>query len=617
MSVVPRDDSLSIDDKRKIDQICTRFEEEWLAGQRPVLEQFVQQIHPAAQAVLLGELLLLELDYRRSLKERCAPEEYLQRFPRLRAVIGAAFDSAKDRAVPIRFLPGTKIGRYEVRNTLGSGAFAVVYLAWDKQLQRDVAVKIPHRFLLANPAARKRFLSEARTVARLRHPGIVALYDVAELPDDETIYLVMQYIPGESLRRRLAVGPLPPQQAGDIAAKVADAIAAAHCAGIFHRDLTPSNILLDEQGDPCVCDFGLALHADDQRERRGECAGTLAYMAPEQIRGEAHHLDGRADIWALGVIHYEMLTGQAPFSGRHRHEVLEEILHRDPRPPRQLDTNIGRDQERVCLRCLAKTPSERFATAGDVAEALRAAGRPHRFSRWSLFVAAVVAICGLGIALGWLGSHRDEPRKSALLPLGATLDVRVWGMQSPYRQGVKAVEPVALPLRNGDRVRVRVQLNQPAYIYVVWLDAAGTVAPVYPWTRGQWDQRPAQEKPRIDLALPGRQDRGWLVRVEKDGLESLLLLARRSPLPQEVNLRDLLADVGHSSLEKTAAAFEFHGGRPHLSREAAKPSTQRPLDLGHAVRIPDPVLQMQRRTAEVLQPHFELIRAVSLPVQGE
>ena len=285
-------------------------------------------------------------------------------------MIRAAFETAYQREAVARFVPGTRIGRYEVRRMLGSGAFAIVYLAWDGQLEREVAVKVPHRFLLCDDQARQRFLEEARTIARLRHPRIVALHDAGKL-DDGTIYLVMQHIAGSSLRDVLRAERLSLAESGEIAAKVADAMAAAHCAGVFHRDLKPGNILLDEDREPHVCDFGLAVQVENQRERQGECAGTLSYMPPEQLRGESHLLDGRADIWALGVIFYEMLTGRVPFEGQNPAQLCDEILHRDPRPPRQLDPRISRRQERVCLRCLAKQPAQRYPTAADVADELR------------------------------------------------------------------------------------------------------------------------------------------------------------------------------------------------------------------------------------------------------
>ncbi len=614
MSVSRREDLLTIEDKRKIDQICTQFEAEWLAGRRPLIEAFLHQVQPAAQEVLLGELLLLELDYRRSLQEELSADDYRARFPRMRDVIGASFQATLAHAPTVRFLPGTMIGRYEVRKTLGCGAFAVVYLAWDSQLEREVAVKVPHRFLLSDEKARQRFLDEARIVARLRHPRIVALYDVAELPNEGPIYLVMQYVAGDSLRKRLAAEPVAPPQACQIAAEVADAMAAAHRAGVFHRDLKPSNIVLDENGQPHVCDFGLALHVDQQRERQGEYAGTLAYMAPEQMRGEMHQLDGRADIWALGVIHYEMLTGKVPFEGRDRQELFDEILHRDPRPPRQLVSGIPLGQERVCLRCLAKQPSQRYATAGDVARELRMLGHDRRPVWPRLLLAAMVLASIIAAITLWRPARNDY--RVLRVPLEATLELLVWDVERPDRQGVRLVEANTLPLRHGDQVRINVQLNQPAYVYLLWLDAQGAIWPVYPWEQNLWGRRPADELPRLSLTLPERQGDGWPMEVKQDGCESLLLLARRSPLPNEVDLQQLLANVPCSSRVTATTAMWFQNGQLLPTNRQLSCAAQRPPDFDHPLHIQDPLLDLQRRTAEILSAHFDLIRAVSFPVKG-
>lgn len=617
MSVAWRDDSLPIDDKQKIDSICLRFEGDWLAGRRPVIEPYLKQLHPVAQPALFRELLLLELDYRRALREELRADDYLRRFPRMEEVVRTVFQSVWSRRAPAPFVPGSTIGRYEVRGMLGTGAFAVVYLAWDAQLDREVAIKVPHRFLLSSPVARQRFLDEARTVAGLRHPGIVTLFDVAALPDDGTVYLVMQYVAGDSLRQRLLSGPLPPRQASQIAAGVADAMAAAHRVGVFHRDLKPTNILLDEDEQPHVCDFGLAVNVDTQREREGEQAGTLAYMAPEQIRGESHRLDGRADIWALGVIHYEMLTGKVPFEGRNRDELCKDILHRDPRPPRQVDSRIPRQQERICLECLGKQPSQRPTTASDVSAALRTLHREKQRGGLVSLLLLLLVLSAFWIALVaaalWLPSRFSEPPMT--VPLKAGMDLLVWDPEHSGRQGVSATAPQALPLRGGDQVRLCLRLNQPAYIYLLWLNADGSILPVYPWRHGKWHQSPPRESPQRYLTLPEELDHGWTMQVDRDGLESLLLLVRRSPLPREVNLRDLLAQVSQPLPANTSAATWFQDGMPLPVSQQPDTATLRPPDLGNLAGVQAPLLDMHRRLAEVLRPHFELIRGVSFPVK--
>lgn len=615
MSRAPRDDSLSIEDQQHIDRICLSFEDAWLAGQRPVMEQFLGHVPPTLRPALLGQLLLLELDYRRSLREDVRAEDYLARFPRMHDVVRESFHEALEREAPVRFLPGSRIGRYEVRKTLGSGAFAVVYLAWDPQLEREVAVKVPHRYLLADDSVRRQFLHEARMAVRVRHPRIVTLYDVNEWEGD-LIYLVMQYVPGESLRERLRRGPLTPDEAAGITAQVADAMSTAHQTGVFHRDLKPSNILLDGQGEPYVCDFGLAVQVNRQREHRGEWAGTLAYMSPEQMRGQAHHLDGRADIWALGVIHYEMLTGSVPFAGETGSDLRDEILHREPRPTRQFDPRIPSEQERICRRCLAKEPHQRYPTAADMARDLRALQRPRR--KLLLPNATLWALAALLLTiLGLMALRYPVPDASASAPpLHGSLQLLVWGERQEHRQGLPLDHPEALPIRNGDRVRISVQLNHPVFLYVLWCDAQGVVMPVYPWQHGAWNERPAEDSACSALALPEALDDGWTMCVPQDGVETLLLLARHTPLPRHVDLAKLVAAASRPTLARTATASWFQNGTPLAAKPSAPSRPQRPAELQHTQRIPDPVLRMHRELMDVLQPHFEFVRAVSFPVQG-
>ena len=472
-------------------------------------------------------------------------------------------------------------------------------------------MKVPHPSRLGDAYRRQRFVAEARAIARLKHPCIVALYDAAELADG-TVYLVMQYVAGQSLRQALDHAAVPPEQACNIMADVADAVAAAHRAGVIHRDLKPSNILLDELRQPHVCDFGLALEESQQRERKGECAGTLAYMAPEQLRGESHQLDGRADIWAVGVILYEMLTGRPPFRGRDRQELTEEILTRDPRPPRQINARLGRSVERACLRCLEKRPAQRYPTAADVAEDLRRAAdrSPHARSiaLSSGLLLVTLLILSLVVATWWQQVRRADRQP---LPLQGSIELTVWNPAQSLRQGVRIDDDRAVPLRPGDQVRLAVALNRPAYAYVVWIDAQGGAAPVYPWCLGDWQNLPAACPPVAYLTLPEQPGTGWAMRASPSGMETLLLLARHSPLPAEVDVRALLAAMPHATIPCRPNAVRFQEGRP-LSGELA-----RDVFLKRPMAIDDPLLQLQQELVNRLRPHFELIHAVSFPVHGD
>jgi serine/threonine protein kinase/tetratricopeptide (TPR) repeat protein len=263
-----------------------------------------------------------------------------------------------------------RVGRYEIQGTLGRGAFGVVCLARDTELNRLVALKLPSEGRFASHYDLEKFVVEARTAAQLEHPGIVTVFDVFH--EQERVVIVQQYIQGQDLRRHLeASGPLDAQRAAELAMEIAEALSAAHQKGFVHRDLKPSNVLLDEQGHPHVADFGLALHKSTLPSLRGDRSGTPEYMSPEQVRGETDRLDGRSDIWSLGVVLYEMLTGERPFRPEQAPDVFEQILHQHPVPPQLLRSEIPDELERICLTCLSKQETERYGCVDELAEDLR------------------------------------------------------------------------------------------------------------------------------------------------------------------------------------------------------------------------------------------------------
>ena len=387
---------------------------------------------------------------------------------------GGATTPRSDRLKQAEAAPGTlgSFGAYELIREVARGGMGVIYEARQADLRRTVALKMILAGRLATEAEAQRFAQEARAAANLDHPGIVPVYEFGR--HDDRPYYAMAFVAGPSLAQCLTEGPLPPREAAALLAEVAEAVAYAHGRGVIHRDLKPSNILIGPDGRPRVADFGLAkvldLPADAGLTATGEVLGTPGYMPPEQARGEIARIGPPSDVYSLGAVLYEALSGRPPFKAASPWETIRQVLEATPAPVRLLNPQVPRDLEMICAKCLEKDPTARYGAADELAADLRRflagepilARRPGPLSKVArrlrkhrrvvrVATAAVLLTAGaiFGLTYGWrayqswrLGraifeARDDEPRLIEIQDAeGRALIARVT---------VPMVEPVAMP----------------------------------------------------------------------------------------------------------------------------------------------------------------------------
>ena len=397
-------ESLPAAARQQIRAVCLSFVQQWKAGQTPRTEQLLQDGPVDERDVLLRELLRLEMRFRLQRGECLLGEEFLQRFPDqqdlirfLLTTVGSpeqdsprtsvadrqAKSSVTERPQPVSShterpkASWPEIPGYRIEAELGKGGMGVVYKAQHLLLDRTVALKTILAGAGADEAELTRFRIEVRAVARLQHPNVVQIFEVGE--HDGLPFFCLEFCPQGSLASKLKRNVLPPRKAAHLVEQIARGMHAAHQQGIIHRDLKPANVLLTEDGTPRVADFGLAKKLDEQGQTATEAVmGTPSYMAPEQASGQSRQVGPAADVYALGAILYECLTGRSPFKAASAWETIQQVLTVDPVPPRQLARSLPRELETICLKCLEKNPARRYASAEELAEELRRwqAGEP-------------------------------------------------------------------------------------------------------------------------------------------------------------------------------------------------------------------------------------------------
>ncbi|MBI3411159.1 MAG: protein kinase [Planctomycetes bacterium] len=439
-----------------IDEICDEFEASWRRGAMPQIEAYLQRAEESLRGRLWEELVISELACRQLRGERPHSDEYFPRFPERRAHLERLFATtasmreANTTHADAAVIANRQIGGYEVMGEIARGGMGVVYKARQLGLNRTVALKMILAGANAGSEERARFRREAEAAAHLQHPHIVQIFEVGEA--ERLPFIAMEYLEGGNLANQLDGRPLAARAAAELTETLARAVAYAHERGIIHRDLKPANILLscvtssltDRPSSfvPKVADFGVAkqMHeCKDGQTQTGFIMGTPSYMAPEQAAGLAKSVGPATDVYALGAILYEMLTGRRPFQGETALDTLDMVRTQELVPPRRLQPKAPRDLETICMKCLEKEPSKRYlgalALADDlqaflanrpiVARPLGAAARVWRWCQRKPAVASLAAVLSLvvigsliGLSTLWLraehfGKIAKEKQKEA------------------------------------------------------------------------------------------------------------------------------------------------------------------------------------------------------------
>lgn len=365
-----------------IDNICEQFEALLIQKRECDIADWIKLVGKPHQEELFLELLRLEAFHNPDDCSNTRIGDYFRRFPDFSNQIAQVFAESHDDLDGVSVDPqticqvaaGDMIDRFKIISPLGAGGFSAVYLAHDPDLNQAVALKVIRPQSGGNLSRNSEcIINEANVLSRINHPSIPKVHDAGKDANGMP-WVSMEFIKGDSLYHLLATDQLSLVEILRILVKTANAVHVVHEAGFAHRDIKPDNIIIGLDGEPRILDYGLALHEDIQRDKSGERAGTTAFMSPEQVQGLSEDLDGRTDIWSLGVLLYLVIAKRLPFHGETKQDIRRDIVLQPVKPPRQIKSNVATiELENICFRALKKNPEDRYSTSRDFAEALQSA----------------------------------------------------------------------------------------------------------------------------------------------------------------------------------------------------------------------------------------------------